>query len=88
MSRVVLVQVGHFPLASPPRDPVDVTQRGVTLNFLTELVHSGVLEASMTIQEVVDCYVRPSTAATRCCLFDVIPERFIGKPRFFVSHTW
>lgn len=39
-------------------------------------------------QDCVDRYVRPASAAFKCCLFDLVPVEYTGPPRFFVSHTW
>ena len=71
-----------------PRPLVDVTQRGVTLRYLLELLDNGLVDPSWTIQDAVDKFVRPKTSATRCCLFDVVPLRHTGCPQYFVSHTW
>ena len=67
---------------------MDVTQRGITLRFLLQLVESGAVDATLTIQQVVDCFVRPTTAGSMCCLFDMVPPPSTGLPQFFVSHTW
>ena len=76
-------------MLSEPRSFVDVTMRGVTLHFLQQLASSSqVGGGSWTIQEVVDRYVRPKTTAFKCCLFDIIPLAYTGRPRFFISHTW
>eukprot|EP00798_Chlamydomonas_sp_ICE-L_P019508 gene19508-26178_t len=75
-------------LADAPKLPVDVTKRGVKLCFLVKLVEQGLVDGAWTIQEVVERFVRPKTAATQCCLFDVIREAYTGHPRFFISHTW
>eukprot|EP00798_Chlamydomonas_sp_ICE-L_P020038 gene20038-26753_t len=71
-----------------PNPAVKVTERGVRLRFFLQLVEQGDVDGEWTIQEVVERYVRPKTAATKGCLFDVIPETYTGFPRFFVSHTW
>ena len=76
-------------LCTLPRASVGVTERGVTLRFLLQLVVGGLVDGSWTIQQVVDRYVRPRTAATKCCLHDVVPEpSCTGHPQYFVSHTW
>ena len=68
--------------------PVDVTHRGVSLRYLLELLDLGIVARNWTIQDVVDKVVRPKTAATKCCLFDVVPSRHTADPQYFVSHTW
>ena len=75
-------------LLCQPRPKVDVTQRGVNLRYLLEIMELNVVSASWTIQEVVDKVVVPKTAATVCCLFDMIPMHYAARPHFFVSHTW
>ena len=68
---------------------MDVTERGVTLRFLLQLVDGRVVDGSWTIQQVVDRYVRPMTVTSTCCLYDVVPEPSCpGRPQYFVSHTW
>ena len=68
---------------------MDVTERGVTLRFLLQLVEGGAVDGSWTIQQVVDRFVRPMTATSKCCLYDVAPEPSCpGRPQYFVSHTW
>eukprot|EP00798_Chlamydomonas_sp_ICE-L_P026687 gene26687-4263_t len=71
-----------------PNPAVKVTERGVQLRFFLKLVEQGDVDGEWTIQEVVERFVRPKTAVTKGCLFDVIPETYTGLPRFFVSHTW
>ena len=76
-------------LCSQARAGVEVTERGVTLRFLLQLVDGGEVDGSWTIQQVVDRYVRPRTAAFKCCLYDVVPAASCpGQPQYFVSHTW
>ena len=75
-------------LLCDPRPPVKVTQRGVTLRYLLEMLDLGMVSDTWTIQDVVDKMVRPKTSATRCCLFDVVPTRHTARPQYFVSHTW
>ena len=75
-------------LCAQPRASVDVTERGVTLRSLLQLVEGGAVDGSWTIQQVVDRFVRSVTAAAMCCLFDVFPEPSTGHPQYFVSHTW
>ncbi len=43
-----------------------VAKRGVALGYIEQLIALGELDAGWTIQEVVDRYVRPTTAAARC----------------------
>ena len=75
-------------LLCDPRPLVDVTQPGVTLRYLLELLDLGLVADSWTIQDVVDKVVRPKTAATKCCLFDLVPSLHTASPQYFVSHTW
>lgn len=75
-------------LLPQPRPPTDVTKRGISLAFLRSLVDSGALKADWTIQQCVDDFVRPVSAAFACCLFDLVPEAHAGPPKFFISHTW
>ena len=68
---------------------MEVTERGVTLRFLLQLVEGGAVVGSWTIQQVVDRFVRPMTATSKCCLYDVVPEPSCPRrPHYFVSHTW
>eukprot|EP00798_Chlamydomonas_sp_ICE-L_P003940 gene3940-14017_t len=78
----------HRMLTDYPKPPVKVTERGVRFGYLLKLKELGCVDGEWTIQEVVERFVRPKTAATKCCLFDVIPETHTGRPRFFISHTW
>lgn len=32
--------------------------------------------------------LRPVSAASKCCVFDMVPVEHTGPPRFFVSHAW
>ena len=76
-------------LCSQARAGVEVTERGVTLRFLLRLVEGGEGDGSWTIQQVVDRYVWPRTAASKCCLYDVVPAASCsGRPQYFISHTW
>eukprot|EP00798_Chlamydomonas_sp_ICE-L_P015437 gene15437-21524_t len=78
----------HGLLADYPKPPVKVTERGVKFGYFLKLKELGCVDGEWTIQEVVERFVRPKTAVTKCCLFDVIPETYTGQPRFFISHTW
>lgn len=51
------------PLLMVPKPDGDVTLRGVSPAFLLGLVETKVLDASWTIQETVDKFVRPQTSA-------------------------
>jgi hypothetical protein len=68
---------------APGRPP-----RSLSVAYVQHLVDSGAVDASWTIQEVVDRFVRPATREFKCCLFDMVPERWTGQPTYFVStHT-
>ena len=85
----VVAKAAKSMLCAQARASVDVTERGVTLRFLLQLVEGGAVDGSWTIQQVVDRYVRPMTATSKCCLYDVVPEPSCpGHPQYFVSHTW
>ena len=60
----------------------------MTLRYLLELLDLGLVAQTWTIQDVVDKFVRPKTAASKCCLFDVVPQHYTALPKYFVSHTW
>lgn len=86
--RTYVRQADDGPLLLPaPRPATDVTLRGIQVGWLLRLVEAHDL-GERTIQEVVDTFVRPSTAAQRCTLFDIVPPQYTGRPRFFISHTW
>ena len=55
---------------------------------MLEIMELDLVSGAWTIQDVVNKFVRPKTAATKCCLFDLVPERYVARPHFFVSHTW
>lgn len=63
-----------------------VTERGVKLSYLLYL--STTFDDTMTIAEIVDKIVRPRTESQRCCMWRVLPAEHVGKPTFFISHTW
>ena len=48
----VVQEVQEVQACAEPRAPVDVTQRGITLAYLHQLVASGEVQAEWTIQEV------------------------------------
>eukprot|EP00798_Chlamydomonas_sp_ICE-L_P026142 gene26142-11862_t len=75
-------------LLERPATTVDVTQRGVTLSYLEQVVTAGLIKPDWTIQESVDLFVRPFTSANKCPLHSMVPAQHKGLPRFFVSHTW
>ena len=65
---------------------VPVTERGVKLSYLLHL--STTFNDTMTIAEIVDKVVRPRTLAERCCMWMTLPREQVGKPQYFISHTW
>lgn len=68
-------------LQPQPGAPVDVTQRGVSLKFLAHMVASGAVDATLSMHQVMEAYVKPRTKAHNCCLFDLVPKESTGKPR-------
>jgi len=71
-----------------PEASVDVTQRGVSLAYLEQVVAAGKIQRDWSIQEAVDRFVRPFTSSFKCPLHSMVPAQHRGLPRFFVSHTW
>jgi hypothetical protein len=62
-----------------------MTRRWLALFYLSRC--TAVERCGRLLLQVVDTFVRPSSARQLCCLFDLVPPSFRGRPRCFVSHV-